>query len=104
MYTVRFRGKDYPLTKGRYSNGRVALVLGRTHRDGWLATVNIPDFPLKPSEVFIKNYSENEGILEALIEAGIVSHPIDYVQSNYVIIPYCQLMIDLNKVPLVEKY
>lgn len=54
-----------------------------TEEDGYpetaaTATVNVPDIYLEPDEVLIKNYSENEGILELMVKAGhigaILSH------------------------------
>jgi hypothetical protein len=49
---------------------------------------------IKPSavEVGIKNWAENEGILPALIAAGIISEPQEYAQSGFVYIALCQLL------------
>lgn len=39
----------------------------------FVATVDyLPDVPLAPHEVLIKDYSENQGMLAALMAAGIV--------------------------------
>ena len=42
--------------------------------DGPMATctVNAPEYSLQANHVLIKDYSENEGMLSALEEAGIV--------------------------------
>lgn len=58
-----------------YHDGRKAISL--THPlDGPVATatVNLPgaDIPSDPNFTLIKTWSENKGILEALLEAGIV--------------------------------
>lgn len=37
------------------------------------ATVNIPEIPLKDNELIIKDYSENEGILETLKQNGLIT-------------------------------
>jgi len=37
--------------------------------------------------VFIKDYSENQGMLVALQEAGVVSDVVDYYDSGYVRVP-----------------
>jgi hypothetical protein len=50
--------------------------------------------------VYIKDYSENQGMLVALQEAGIVSDVIDYYDSGYVRVPLVYVM---NK-ELVEWY
>lgn len=36
------------------------------------ATVNMPEIQLKPGQVIIKDYSENEGMYEALRVAGVI--------------------------------
>jgi hypothetical protein len=63
-----------------------------------VATVNMPKYPdlkLGPDVAFIKDYSENEGLLQALIDAGIVliddDGPLDVVPSGFVQIPLVQL-------------
>lgn len=49
---------------------------------------------LPEKHVAIKNYSENEGILEVLVAEGIVSEPVQYVQSGFVSIPVCELLVE----------
>ena len=56
------------------------------------ASVNIPTYPLEEGEVIIKNYSENEGILDALIEAGVVAPPHAVAYSGYVEADVCRLL------------
>ena len=71
---VHFNGFDCNLEFAQYGNGRTALQLVDA-ADGELvatATVNIPGKSLLPHQVFIKDYSENEGMFKALQEAGIV--------------------------------
>jgi hypothetical protein len=65
---------DVSLSWGNYSNGRKALRL-IDQEDGlpvMTATVNVPEAELAEKEIIIKNYSENEGVLEFLQENGIV--------------------------------
>jgi hypothetical protein len=52
-------------------------------------TVNLNG--LDENEVAIKNYSENEGILDVLVAEGIVKSPHRYVNSGFVKIPICEL-------------
>ena len=46
-----------------------------------MATVNMPDVPLPKIHVLIKNWSENEGVMEALQSAGIIG-PILHEHCN----------------------
>lgn len=53
------------LTMGLYSNGRLAIraIDCDTGEPIATLTVNLPDVPLAPDEVLIKDYGENEGAL-----------------------------------------
>ena len=80
---------------GQYrNNNRVSITL-LDAEDGIpfaVATVNLPDEPLEENEIAIKNHSENEGILWALQEAGIVGQVKREVQSGFVRIPIVELL------------
>ncbi len=73
-HKVKFRGHELTVQKAKYSNDRIALQLYTEDGELYLtATVNVPDYPvLLDGHTFIKNYSENEGILQALIDAQII--------------------------------
>ena len=83
----------YNLQGTRYQNNRLALVLRNadTGEPMGMLTRNLPQNPLKDGEVIIKNYSENEGCAEGLIEAGIVNPPHRWIMSGYVQMPVCWL-------------
>ena len=66
---VSLNGEQLTLRREHYLNGRTALVLS----DGTRCTVNVPDFPLAPDEVLIKDYSENAGVFDALVRAGAIA-------------------------------
>lgn len=62
---------------GKYANnGATSLVLYVTddlYREPLaVASVNVPDFTPSEGCVWIKSYSENEGMLEGLSSAGII--------------------------------
>lgn len=72
--------KDYKcLALGHtYQNGRKAIELleyDSPHEPVAFATVNIPQIDIPDDCVFIKDYSENKGILQSLINANIIDHP-----------------------------
>ena len=52
------------------------------------------DLELSKNEVFIKNYSENEGMLDFLIKNGVVKAPKKCVDSGFAMIPICELNVD----------
>jgi len=98
----------------RYTNtGSLALMLKEvdTGEPIATATINMIDDDAQqqinnssacPQDipVYIKDYSENQGMLIALQEAGIVSDVIGYFESGYVRVPLVYVM---NK-ELVEWY
>lgn len=82
-------------------NYRPAIFL-RDADDGEVittATINLPEESLNEGEVFIKNYSENEGILDWLINEGIVENTGREVESGYVKIPVVRI---LNFKPMID--
>jgi hypothetical protein len=88
-------GGEYELSVsfGKYANGQTRIQLVDT-TDGIpyaTATVAVEEHLIKEGEVAIKDYSENEGILSSLVEAGIVENPHNFIQSGYVKIPICKL-------------
>jgi hypothetical protein len=95
MSDYKILGYDAYMMKRKYSNGRLALEFLDTE-DGCpivMATVNLPDAVIAKDEVAIKNYSENDGILQELIEQGVVSAPIRFEPSGFVDIPICKVLI-----------
>lgn len=90
MKTVKFWGMDLKVVRDRYRDGgRTALVLYEIPDDpeqdppAAIATVNVPDYHLGQDEVLIKDWSENEGMMEALEAAGIVEDTGRQVVCGY---------------------
>lgn len=71
----------------QYANGGTALQVVDDQREPqYTATVNIPDAPLPPDCVWLKGWSENEGVPQALKAAGVVellgaSHPCGFARA-----------------------
>jgi hypothetical protein len=92
---VHINGYNCWLNYMKYGNGRTAIELV-DQEDGGLyamATVNVTEINVNKDEVLIKNYSENEGILDVLVKEGIVSEPIQIFDVNYIKIPLCKLLM-----------
>lgn len=94
---VRFRNWDCILIKSKYANGRIALALkdASTGEPVAKATVNLPDEPLEDEEryTFIKNYSENHGMIPALYQAGVIDGPIRDVSTGYSVVWVCKILV-----------
>lgn len=82
---VKFKEWDCILRQGKYQNGNIALYLedAETFERIAVCSVNLDKFPLADNEVFIKDYSENEGMLEALLDAGAVKEKAGAVSVDY---------------------
>lgn len=105
---VTFMQWDCIIVTGQYGgNGRLALQLVDAHdfEPVAVASVNLANHSLSEGEIFIKNYSENEGMVECLVEAGLIAEPHNMVQSGFVYIPVCKLNTDQFNFegPLVER-
>ena len=78
---------------GKYPQGNIALqVYNAEHKLLATATVNMPQADLAPNEVIIKDYSENAGMLTALIELNIIKLTDWHIVEEFVAFPICQLL------------
>lgn len=92
---ITFKGWLCELVIGNYSNGRNGLELFDVAEGDPVATatINVPDHDMAEDEVAIKNYSENEGMLQTLMDAGVISAPVRTLSQGFVQIPICKLLI-----------
>jgi len=58
---------------GRYQNDRLAVKLIADGEDYAMLSVNIPSVDLAEDEFLFKTYSENDGLLEAMLAAGVIA-------------------------------
>lgn len=94
MKIVNHNGYELTAQFAKYQNGQTAIKL-TDNADGFpyaTATVCVEDDLLNEGEVAIKDYSENAGILNSLIESDIIEPPHAYIQSSFVKIPICKLV------------
>ena len=101
---VIFAREKCSLSFGQYRNGSTAISLVSA-TDGCpvaVATVNVEDYPLQDGQILVKDYSENAGMVSALVNANVIHPlPVAIVSSGYVKIPCHRLTDDaleiLNK-------
>lgn len=85
---VNFANSKCSIKIGRYYNDNTSIQLYDTE-DGMpvaTASVNVKE-KLLPEEVIIKDYSENEGIYNALLKAGVILPSHNTYQTGNVISP-----------------
>lgn len=79
---------------GEYSNGRIALELVDKNGDMIAdVTINIPETHLNEGEIIVKDYSENEGMYETLLAAGVISKIKRRAFSGYITAPIVDLLV-----------
>ena len=104
---IKFKQWLCDIKFGKYSNGRIAMILtnATVEDDGGfkyppgsmqiaVATVNLPDVDLASDEVCIKNWSENEGVLNILYDAGVIGPVLRLIKTGFVECPVVQLLIN----------
>jgi hypothetical protein len=83
---VIFRNKPHKVRKEKYAETKnICLVLIEKDTNQWaaVATINMADrVNLQPDEVIIKDYSENKGMLKALIDGKIIAIPDRQFELN----------------------
>jgi len=82
----------------KYSNNRPALVIYHANEILLTATVNMQSNIIPDGYVCIKDWSENEGILTALIENNIIESPEFYIPLEFVTVSVCKLLLDINQI------
>lgn len=82
MLIMRFKHWQCKIVPGRYENNRLALKLVDMVDEEPIAkiTVDVSEIPRIPGYIHVKDWDENEGMFQALMDAGIV-------QSEHVKIP-----------------
>ena len=75
MKTFRFLEFDCTYSLGEYTHGGTAIRIIDANDRMPVATASVWIPNLREDEIAIKDYSENEGILDALVEADIVYPP-----------------------------
>ena len=92
-YSGTYGEYEIDIKMSKYGNGQHRMDF-IDKEDGFpvlVASVAIEEF-LSTDEIAIKDYSENEGVLNFLIKEGIVSSPLKYFNSGFVRIHICQIM------------
>lgn len=90
---VYFKGYQCKLKFGQYGNGNTAIQLVEKESREPVATATVNgDRINNDNEVGIKDWSENEGMTRALVDAGVIDFmPVDIEPSGFVMIGYYEL-------------
>lgn len=86
---VEFNGKKLNVFLTEYATGNKAIQLFDEEGPYMTASVNIDG--LRKKEIAIKDYSENEGIYDALVDAEIICEAHRFARTGYVVVPVVTL-------------
>jgi len=91
---VTFLGELCSVVFERHSDGSTCIQLFCEDGEPMCrATVFVGGFPQSPGYVLVKNWSENAGILDVLVKAGIVEDTGMSVPTGYVRANICKLLV-----------
>ena len=97
MHTsITFRNIPLIVTeRGKYAaNDSPCLQAYSLDGEPWFtATVCVPEYDLPDGHVVIKDWSENDGVLDALVNGGVVSKPVGIVSCGWAYGHVCQLLM-----------
>jgi hypothetical protein len=96
MLTVQFKEWKCKVEFAKYPNGITAILLNDAEDGEPVATAsaNLPEWAdqLGEDQTFLKTYSGNEGLLEVLVDAGIIELTYFDVNSNGMNFPACEIL------------
>lgn len=96
MKEVNFKGHNCVIKSSKYTNNdNLALVLLDNESGELIAHVTVNSDKKFPSDVAIlKDYSENEGLLDVIIESGLIVEVLGSVPLGYVTAPVVKFKLD----------
>jgi hypothetical protein len=94
MNNVHFQKWDCTVSVQKARNGNTVLQLFDEEGPVATATVQLNNIRLPRDMAYIKDYSENEGMLDALIKAGIVLSIVAWRPVGYARAALCHLNLN----------
>lgn len=77
---------------GTYSDGTPAIrIRGKDQQDQLTITVAVDKSDVPDGHILIKDWSENEGVREALLKAGVIENVAVLVPTGFVYAYLCKL-------------
>lgn len=94
QHKVRWLGQELTVNVEQYRkpNNVAIQLLDAEAMPFSVATLN-PDVKLPAGVVCIKDYSENLGVMAALIEAGVIGKPTGSISVGYAVGHICPLLV-----------
>lgn len=87
------RGKAYVVEKTYSSPSNLCLEIHDDSGPLLIATTNIAGYICEEGHVLIKHWSENQGVYEALLKAGVIGPVIRRVPTGFVEAYECKYLL-----------
>lgn len=91
IYESKYGKYSVVFDVNHFANGGKVFRLIDTFDFSPVSNCNVWVEGLAEDEIAVKNYSENEGMLNFLVENNICEVPHRNVSSGYVVLPICKL-------------
>ena len=91
LYRVQFKDWLCILQRAEYAKGGTAIRLIEEETYEPVATCTLWVEGLAEDEIAIKNYTENEGMLECLFQSDVIEWPHRFVMSGLAVVPITKL-------------
>jgi hypothetical protein len=91
MKIITYVGVQCIHTITKYPSGHLCLLLNDVLDHSLVCICTTDKVPVKEKEMAIKDHTENEGILNALLLAELVTKPHRYSKFDGYMIPICYL-------------
>lgn len=90
---------------GKYRNGQTSVQLIDAEDGQPVATASIamPELSLEDNQIVVKDYSENEGMLDFLLENSIIEMCSEYIETGYNISSVVKLLPEEDWTPVEPK-
>ncbi len=83
------------LSFAKYQDGSTALLILTSLGEPLIkVTACLPHIALAKDQILVKDYSENEGILDCLVKLEIIEDLEDPIPSGYAILNVCKLLVN----------
>jgi hypothetical protein len=93
--STRYISEKAVIERRTYPNGSTALCLDSLSGEHLaVATVALEELPAE-GHVFIKDWSENKGILECLQSAGVVGEVVREIPTGFVVAQEVPLLLEV---------
>jgi hypothetical protein len=97
IHTKYIHEQNCQLRFDKYQDGSTAMLIRSSRGDPLIkVTAYLPKVVLEEDQILVKDYSENEGILQCLIELEIIEEleDLDPIPSGYAILNVCKLLVN----------